>query len=296
VRSGSWRLKPLLPAYISLVLAVAGCLVNPRGFGFVGYLSMMAGNSIVQNFILEWMPPTFNSLEGFIFFTMFLGSAVLLALSPKRPDLYQILTFLIFGILGLKYIRGIIWYGIVMSPVIAVHLAAVLDEVGVPSTTVSTPRTRRINQLFVVVLALLAFLSLPWFKSFWPVIPEKAGLVAAETPIQATQFMLDNDLPVNVFHDMAFGSYLMWAAQPEYKVFVDSRVELYPPNIWDDYLTIGNALYDWEDRLDAYNINTLMLGMDNQSRLIDAAESSQNWKLVYEDHAAYIFTRQGVVP
>jgi hypothetical protein len=291
-RVGKWHFKPLLPAYLSLLFAVLMCLVNPRGFGFIGYLSMMAGNKIVQNFMLEWMPPTFNSLEGLIFFTMFLGSSVLLALSPRRPNVYQILTYLIFGALGLKYIRGSIWYGIVMAPVVAEHLSAVFDQLGVPSNSVSTPRTQRINRIFVGVLALLAFFSLPWFKSYWPVAPEKAGIIAAETPVDATRFMLEQGLKPQVFNDMAFGSYLMWSAQPGFKVFIDSRAELYPPQIWDDYVTISNAVYDWEDKLASYGINTLMLGKENQTLLIEAADASPNWVLVYEDSAAHIFTHR----
>ena len=292
IRVGKWSFKPLLPANLCLLFAILACLVNPRGFGFVGYLSMMAGNKIVQNFMLEWMQPTFNSLEGLIFFTMFLGSSVLLALSPRRPSMYQILTYLIFGALGLKYIRGSIWYGIVMAPIVAEHLSAVFDQLGVPSNSVSTRRTQRINQIFVGVLALLAFISLPWFKSYWPVVPENTRIIAAETPVDATQFMLEQGLRPQVFHDMAFGSYLIWSAQPEFKVFVDSRVELYPPQIWDDYYNIGNALYDWEDKLAFYGIKTLMLEIENQSRLIEAAAASPNWALVYEDSAAVIFTHR----
>jgi hypothetical protein len=144
----------------------------------------------------------------------------------------------------------------------------------------------------MVFLVLLAFFSLPWFKSYWPIAPEKAGIIAAETPVDATQFMLEKGLKPQVFHDMVFGSYLMWSAQPEFKVFVDSRAELYPPQIWDDYFTISNAVYDWEDKLAFYGIKTLMLGRENQTRLIEAAVASPNWVLVYEDSAAQIFTHR----
>lgn len=291
-RSGVWQFRALALPSIGLALALLGCLLNPRGFGFINYLSMMAGNQIVQHFILEWMPPGFDSLEGVLFFIMFFGSAILLAVSPRRPTLAQLLTFILFGVLGLRYIRGIIWYGIAMAPVVAQHLAAILDQLGVQPSSTNTPATQRINRLLVGLLGVLAFFSLPWFKPFWPVVEEKKGLIAAETPIQATQFMLDQQLPTQVFHDMTFGSYLMWAAQPHYAVFVDSRVELYPPQIWDDYFVLSNALYDWEARLESYGINTLMLHPENQARLIEAASASPRWVLRYQDQAAVIFSRR----
>lgn len=292
IRNRQWQFEELIPAGTALILAVLGCLINPRGIGFVSYLSMMAGNSIVQNYILEWMPPNFNSLEGIIFFSLFIASAVLLAVSPRRPGFYQIITFIIFGILGLKYIRGIIWYGIVMAPVVTDHLAALMTQAGIKPAPKPDAQARRLNLIFVSALLLLAVLSLPWFKPFWPVVPEKAGLISAETPVTATQFMLDHHLPPEVFHDMAFGSYLMWNAQPDYKVFVDSRIELYPIEIWDDYLMISNGISGWEEKLDRYGVNTLMLEPVKQAGLIKAASASSEWIEVYRDNQAVLFTRR----
>jgi hypothetical protein len=292
IRDRRWQLQELLPAALALTLALLGCLVNPRGIGFVGYLTMMAGNSIVQNYILEWMPPNFNSLEGIIFFALFLASAVLLAISPRRPSFYQILTFILFGLLGLKYIRGIIWYGITMAPIVTYHLAALMTQAGVKPAPKPNAQTRRLNMVFVGALTLLAFLSLPWFKAYWPVVPGKAGLISAETPVAATQFMLDHQLPPQVFHDMAFGSYLIWNAQPDYKVFVDSRIELFPIEIWDDYLAISNGISGWEVKLDEYGVATLMLEPVKQTGLINAAAESPNWVEVYRDDQAVIFTRR----
>jgi hypothetical protein len=286
------QLKEWYLAVISLSSAVVGCAINPKGFGFTSYLTMMASNNIVQNFIPEWMQPSFTSLEGLIFFVAFMFSATLLAVSPKRPDAYQILTFLVFGLLGLRYMRGVIWYGITMAPVVADHLAALFKHIGLKQVVSPDQRSRYINAILVLAMLVMVILSLPWFKSYWPVYPEKKGLISPETPIKATQFMLDSHLPSNIFHEMAFGSYLIWNAQPDYKVFVDSRVELFPISIWDDYFTISNAKEDWEEKLKSYGINTLMLEPENQARLIEAAAQSPNWEMVYQDQAAVIFTRR----
>jgi len=288
----TWYLNDWLSALISLLLAIAGCVVNPRGFGFIGYLTMMAGNNIVQNFILEWMPPDFTSLEGVIFYAAFMASAILLAISPRRPSFSHIFTFLVFGLLGLKYIRGIVWYGIAMAPIVAEHLAAVFTQVGIKPAGVPGEKARRVNLIFVLAMFALVFLSLPWFKPYWPVVPAKKGLIAAETPVRATQYMLTNHVPPEVFHDMAFGSYLIWNAQPSYRVFVDSRVELFPAEIWDDYLLIGNAVGDWDSKLSQYNIHTLMLHPENQAALIEAAAESVDWLKVYTDDTAVIFIQR----
>ena len=102
----TWNLKPILPAVAGLVMAALACLLNPRGLGIIAYLGGMAGNTTVQNNILEWMPPTLSSLEGGIFFVGLMLLAVLLALSPRRPAFFEIVTFLLFGLLAIKNIFG----------------------------------------------------------------------------------------------------------------------------------------------------------------------------------------------
>ena len=90
---------------------------------------------------------------------------------------------------------------------------------------------------------------------------------------------------------MSFGSYLIWAAYPQYQVFVDSRIELFPENVWLDYLRISNAEGDWESQLREYGVNTLMLSPVEQPTLVKAAEASSDWKKVYQDTESCIFIR-----
>ena len=90
---------------------------------------------------------------------------------------------------------------------------------------------------------------------------------------------------------MSFGSYLIWEAQPEYRVFVDSRIELYPVEIWKDYLEVSSAMGDWEATLDKYGVNTLMLSLDTQWPLVEEARKSHDWQLVFQDNKSAVFMR-----
>ena len=143
-----------------------------------------------------------------------------------------------------------------------------------------------------LALVFLGFISLPWFKQFFPFVPAKRGLISVETPIQATQYVLDHHLSPQLFHDMAFGSYLIWAAQPTYKVFVDSRIELFPEVTWDDYWAISSAQSNWSALLEKYQVDTLMLEPVKQAVLIEAVKKAPGWALVYEDPAAVIYARK----
>ncbi len=281
---GTWSFSPIIVPGASLVVAAASTLANPVGLGFVKYLFTMANNSVVQNYIVEWMPPTFTTLDGSIFLIGLLILAVLFAISPKRPSFSAIMYFLIFGLLGLKYLRGAVWFGLILGPYAAEHMDALLCAyLNQPSRAVPTKNNLRLNIIITSVLGLLAVLSLPWFKQFLPLIPEKRTLVTPETPIAATQYIIEHNLPPQIFHGMGFGSYLLWKAEPTYKVFVDSRVELYPDAIWEDYLDISNANDGWEQKLAQYKVGTLMLEPKNQALLITAAKKSGHWQAVYAD-------------
>lgn len=274
----------------TLLLALAACLLNPRGPGIVSYLTTMTTDPVVRNLVPEWAPPSFASWGGRIFLIAILAEAGLLAVSPRRPRPLQLLAYLSFAGLGLMTVRGSIWFGLVVAPLLADHLALTLRHLGIGSS----PEYRGPAKLNAAVAALLlasAILTLPWFKSLWPLPDAKAGLISAETPVAATDYLLDAQPPGPLFHAMSFGSYLAWAAQPEYPVFVDARIELYPPSVWLDYIDISAAGCDWQDRLDGYGIETLFLSPTEQAPLLATARSSPEWRELYADPVAVILTR-----
>jgi len=282
---------------VALVMAALACLVNPRGISTVSYVSGMSSNPTIQSMVPEWAPPTFTTLTGQLFLIGLLIVAALLAVSPKRPSPFQLLSFIAFAGLGLRTTRGAIWFGLVMGPVLADHLAALARETRrrLYQRFGALPRSHSqgnpiLNLTLLVVLCLGALISLPWLKQVLPLPPKKAGVISAETPLAATEYLVAARLPGPVFHAMSFGSYLIWRAQPDYPVFVDSRIELYSPEIWYDYIGISAATENWEERLSKYGVRTLMLSTEEQPALVAATEESERWQTVYDDEAAVVFT------
>jgi hypothetical protein len=281
----------VVPGIVFLITAYI-CLYNPRGLGIIDYLKTLTSNSVVQNLVTEWAAPTIRTTMGVIFFCGLIGSTILLVISPKHPDFFQIATFLVFGVLGLKTSRGSVWYGLVMAPIVAEHISVIVTRYQKterkPANQDGSPL---INILFIIVIILMGVITLPWFKNILPLPAAKAGLISAETPVQATQYLLKENPPGRVFNSMSFGSYLIWAAYPQYQVFVDSRIELFPEKVWLDYLQISNAEGDWESQLRDYGVNTLMLSPTDQPALVKAARTSSDWKMIYQDEETDIFIR-----
>ena len=252
----------------------------------------LSRDPVVQSLVPEWAPPSFATLDGTLFYVALLAGTLILAYSPRRPTFFQSFCFLSFAALSLKTSRGIVWYGLVMAPVLSRHVSALATEGRLGAGVLSrSGGVRALNLAFTGLLVFIAFVSLPWFKHRLPMSERKSGLISVETPTEATAFMLREHVPAPVFHAMSFGSYMIWATQPEYKVFVDGRIELYSPGIWRDYLSISKAQCGWEELLDYYQIRTLMLSPSEQPALVDTVKASSDWQILFEDSYSVVAVR-----
>jgi hypothetical protein len=293
-RGGDTTLKSIFVPGIILLITTALCFINPRGLRIVTYLSTMISNQTVQSTVPEWAPPSFSSPIGPLFFVGLLLIILVMALSPRRPTFFQLLTFLAFTILALRTTRGVVWFGLVMAPILANHLSAITDRLRSGQKQSPTQKKYlKVNLVFLGILILLALISLPWFRDTLPIPPARKEYITQDTPISATEYLVNQQMPKNLFNDMGFGSYLIWAAQPENKVFVDPRIELYPQDIWMDYHIISNGIPGWEQRLEKYDARTLMLSKTFQEKLIEELRESGLWDLVYQDEIAVIYIKSG---
>jgi len=291
-KQGKWQERLLLPTTAGVVAALA-CLLTPQGLGIVRYVRTMTVSPIIQNLVTEWAPPTFETLGGTIFLLGLIVSACVMALSPRRPTCFQITIFILFSLLGLKTMRGAIWFGVVMAPILAEHLKAIASSIlAVKQENVTATGSRWLNGIFIFVLLSMAFFSLPWFKQYLPLPLLKAGIYSSETPIDATKFLLAEQLPNPLFNAMSFGSYLIWEAQPYYRVFVDPRIDLYNSTIILEYISVSSGRENWQEILDQYSVQTILASPIEQGGLIDVLDNSQEWNRIYTDNAAVIFIRE----
>ena len=284
-----------------LLISLAAALLNPRGLRIFSYITSISGNSVIRSMVLEWRPPGFDSWGGALFLAALLSLAILFAVSPRRPGVFALLTYVVFGIFALAASRNVVWFGMALAPVVAEHLAALADSIRnlqgsgadlqARGAGNSREKLRFVNWTIASILLLASLMSLPWFKGALPLAAQKRGLISTETPVRATQELLDRDLPREIFNEMGFGSYLIWAAR-DVPVYVDTRIELYTENLWLEYLGISSAQPGWENRLKARGVNTLLLNPETQSALLASARASPDWRVVWEDAYSVLLTRK----
>lgn len=292
VQPHEFRASHIAYPMLIVILSVLACLVNPAGIEMVRYIQNLWSSPVVQNLVIEWASPAFDTLGGALFLSALILSSLIIAISPRRVSIIQICGFLVFAVLALRTSRGIIWFGLASGPLVAEHSCAIWQmykpDTGFTRKSYGNPV---INWSFVATLAVLAMITLPWFKAYLPMPDKKAGLISSETPVAATEYIMEAQPSGNVFHAMSFGSYLIWAAYPEYPVFVDGRIELFSEAIWQDYFAISAADEDWAGKLESYGVNTLMLSRGEQPSLVNAVLGNKEWGLIFMDDAALVFVR-----
>lgn len=128
----------------------------------------------------------------------------------------------------------------------------------------------------VLAVSYHCFLGRP-IKPAWKDFPQKA-----------TEFVLENKIPGEMFNHYNQGGFLIWRLYPQYRTFVDGRSEMFEPDIIADFQTVGEGGESWEEPLVKYKVNFLFLPPKD---VHPGLALSENWLMVYFDNYAAIYVK-----
>lgn len=268
-----WRGIGWLAAF-ALATALA-TLINPSGLRiWPEYVGGQVANPTVRTFVSEWQPPTAQGAPAF-----FLVTTLLIAVGAYARRLSPTDLLLVSGFLWLAWSgqRGMIWFGLVAAPVLAQCVGSVRLRFS------RGPGAAR------VVLALAAT-GAALFAAFaatrsWP--PDVSELLHPSSG--AIEHLRANPTD-RLFTEIGYASYIMWAV-PEQRVFVDPRVELFPPSLLADYRRIGGG--DGAPALLArYGADRVLLHTVQEQRLSEALAASPDWERAYADRYSEVWRRR----
>jgi len=266
-----------------LFLACVACLVvvplNPNGLAMFTYpvATLKAWGS--QTDIMEWRSPDFHlSIFRPLAALMFLTVAAL-ALSPKRPKPSQVLLFIFFSLTALYSMRNLPFFVLVAFPLLAEH--AVVPVWKLPAWNF---RLQKVLQAAAVLLA-----AVVCGKMVNGHIAMELDWEQLRFPASATSFLNAQRLPARLFNSYDFGGYLIWRLYPRYQVYIDGRTDLYGHAFFENFLQVYQVSADPRPTLDAHGIRTVLV--EPSSRLAGFLRTQNDWKLVYQDPVAVIFSR-----
>lgn len=287
----SWR--GVVWIAVILVATVAATAVNPQFVGIYGYVVNMMTDAPSQGLVVEWQSPTLGGVPNTVFYVSVLALLLLFAYTRHRPTPTDALLLVAFLWLAWNGQRYVLWFGFVVMPMLTEVLGDLL-----PARVVHAPSSRNwLNTVLLLLLWLPVLLVQPWFVEQIP-LPETyldlvwrdvdvGPLQGVETPVRAADYLWEHP-GGNLYNEMGYGSYLIWAV-PDQKVFVDPRVELYPLEIWEDYIRLSRGVR-YAELFDVYGVDRVLLDKELQSELSRVLAQDDAWMLEYEDQRAQLWT------
>ena len=294
------------------VAAAAATLLNPTGFGVWSYAVSVATNSTITARVSEWRPPSPTTPSGFLFIasliavTAFLAFAFArrevgrwrpswpMAILIARPPWVPSLTLFLFAVLGLSSGRGVAWWPFVAAVTVAALLevrSTAAGSAAADAAVVERPPERR-SRLNAVIAAVLMLAGLALLPTWRPIGPAGApiGLLTEAPQGIAAELASGRVAGTNVWNPQLWGSWLELTA-PSVKVATDSRIELFPPELWDEADQVASASGGWPEVLDRYAVDSVVTPAKPESVLDQALAGTPGWTLEYRDADGSIWVR-----
>jgi hypothetical protein len=273
-------------------LCAAATLINPYGWRLYVEVLTFSGNPNLRD-LYEWDALLIRSPQGLATLASVVALAFVYRLSPRRVLSGEALALLALGGMAFWSARMLIWWTPLAAGCFAWHAHAAWRRFHpLPFGPVPSPRSGRWT---VVTLGLVwvCFGFTPFgLKMLHGRSIELKNSVSPQTPVAAVEYLKEHPPVGQVFNTYELGDFLLWNGPPGVEVYLTSQAHLVPREVWRDYLgTIGLAS-GWEDNLDRYGVNTVLLDKPDRAALISRLKDDERWTRSFEDEAAVVFTRK----
>lgn len=277
-------------AFVGFFMVLAVC-VNPAGPVMLVYPFKTIGISVLQDYIQEWQSPDFHSLSVQPFAWLLLLTLGVGGASRKRLALTDFLLVTGFAYMGLMAGRNVALFALAAPAVLTRHAVPLLQgwgrfwgfRVAAPSPT--RRWQSKVNWFILGILSLVVILKV---SLIYPLSVNEDAFNNS-LPVEAVEYIRQEEPPGRLFNSYNWGGYLLWAL-PEYPVFVDGRTDLYSDEILGEWLNIMRADEGWEQVLDQYKVNLVLIETD--SILDKVMGIDMEWNQSYQDSIAVVYQRR----
>ena len=266
------QLRSLLAAWIA---SVAALFVNPFGYRLVFYpLDLAFRQKLNIEHVAEWVSVNFHDTRGKVVLVLLMALLVSALLRGCRWTLAELCILLFALYSGLTYVRFLFLVAIVTAPL----LAKLLDFVPPYRPEIDTP----------VVNACAILLMIAGMVHYWPTSAELQRKVNEQFPEQALAYLKAHPPDGPVLNFYLWGGYMNWY-NPEIKVFVDSRVDIFEyAGVLKDYLDLL-SLSQPKPILEKYKIRYVLFPLSEP--LTYVLEHDPEWKVLYRDEISVLMEK-----
>ena len=272
-----------------LVGTIAASVLNPIGPDILLFPFRVASDRFIADHVIEFLSPNFH--EPLPFKYMLLAMIGALALSRSPLTLIEAALVLLLCYMALYSARHISLFAIVVAPILLKSVQHVLLRL--PDHLLEAYRRRTEN---------LALMDRSVKGYLWPIVVISVIFAMAafgklnyrfsdkKFPVAAVEFMKRHPITGNMFNSDEFGDYVIFAAWPTYRVFMDGRSDMYGEKYGRDYLRAAHVLPGWKTVFEKYDISWVLF--DTKSPLTAALQEQRDWQAIYSDSVATILVKK----
>ena len=266
-------------------VALLATLVNPFGWRVWSYVFTIGTNPLIRETVREWQPPTVRNWAGVAFFASVALVAAFFARRRKPVAWVGLLTLALFFAMTLTAMRHMLWWALAVPVVVAGLLAAQREPPKRPARDPAGP----LNVVIAGVLVVTALVPMVRWAPYTGTEPPANLVTYAPTGItgELRQLLSPGERFLN---SQEWGSWFELEL-PQNPVLADSRFELIPRSVWNDYVAVSEGREGWQEILDRWNVSVVALARDQQTDLIPIIRDDLGWQLFYQDVDGFIFTR-----
>jgi hypothetical protein len=281
--------------------------LNPNGFLiwltplriWLTPLQQNVGVSLALPLISEWASPDFHNPFFIPFLLMVFGMLSAVALSGRRMDLTDLLTFGWFTGMTLVSQRNMGVFAMAAAPILSRELLAAWEtnhdhlhfkqlrqfiEKHFPAKKHKPSTFRGQHVLNLLIFGILALAGIS--KLVYATYP---ALVNAYTtrdyPAGAVAWIKQNKPEGNLFNAYNWGGFLTWNL-PSYPVFIDGRVDSYRDEMLGQWVSVVDADPGWQNILDQWGVHLVLLEPD---RPLVKELPGAGWHLLFQDPVSVLY-------
>ena len=295
----AWRPGSAVAATrIPLVVAAAACLIasflNPAGLGVWTHSLSYFGMDFLVDQTNEYQSPDFHQLHGKVFLVSILIGLSLLGSGISRAGFRDLTLFLGWLAAGLMSARNIPLFGVLAVPWFAPWAKNVLalsrDGPLGPAATRMEEFDSRMEKVEAQISGFIPAVVLALILIFFAARSggDRYAFEPESFPVRAVAALDELSLHGNVFNEMPWGGYLLYA-RPDIPVFIDGQTDFYGEDLSRDYLRIRHLSPGGLDLLDVYEVDWILI--PPTVPLSQGLSLDSRWRLEYEDTVAKVYAR-----
>jgi hypothetical protein len=299
---GAFRsaVKRTLPYAGIAWLCLAGSLIGPYTYHLHVHIWEYLTDSFQRERIQEMMSINFQNPAARYFEILLLAGGAACLWHLRRKRFTECLLLVFFAHLGLIAARNIPLFAIVAVPVLALavtewfkkledafvsgwlrRLARGLRDMGDSIGGLEAAwRTHLVSAAAMVLITAILYAPSPPANF-------RARFDGRQFPAKAVASLGDSAPHSRIFTSDQWGDFLIYKLYPAGRVFIDGRSDFYGSQFCEKYLEIVQVKYKWQQFLNEYGVDTVLLPTD--APLVGALKESSRWHVVYDDGDAIVF-------